>query len=96
MKLEQILFALSVRHEAAERPIELARFAFMQWLGTLEGAASFEAQARVARARIGAPDSLALAEFLRLLEAALDDPFAILPLAMPVPVRRGGRKRLRL
>lgn len=94
MKLEQVIFALTMRAEAQERPKELARYAFMEWLGRLDGNKSFAEQAMRARRRLNGLTQPALIEFRMLLDRAIDDPFEILPLSMPKPARRGGRKRI--
>ncbi|MEL6959256.1 MAG: hypothetical protein AAGL89_09935 [Pseudomonadota bacterium] len=91
MRLEQILFALEARADARARPDEMAGYAFMQFLGSLDGNRSFADQARAAKARLAVPQHPALICFAELLDRSLADPFEVLPLAMPPQRRRGGR-----
>lgn len=97
MNLHRTLHMLQTQTDSQERLAELGRMGFMQWLGSLEGRASFALQAEVA---LGAAEKFRLTDpavevFCGLIEEALAMPPRPLDLALPEKRRRGGARSRR-
>ena len=97
MILERTLHMLQTQTDSKERVAELARMGFMQWLGSLDGRASFPLQAEYALAaaeRFRRSDP-AVEVFCQLICEALQMPPKPLSLALPQKRRRGGARTRR-
>ena len=98
MNIERTLMQLQVMPETPERARELGQLGYMQWLGGLPGAKSYEAEARRAleMACPFAKTDMAVAAFCALVEQSLSAPLTPLYLALPKPRRRGGAQDRRM
>lgn len=87
MNLTNILLALSGQPDGGD-PARWARLGFLEWLGSAPPDAdpTYEAQEAVIRMNHFIANAPAVAHFRRLLTAAADP--------LPVPRRRGGRRRM--
>jgi len=98
MLIQKTLLQLQTRADTPERARELGRMGYMQWLGGLPGAASYEGEAikayLYARPFIGTDP--AVAAFCDLLRQSLQHPLKPLDLTLPKPRRRGGAGERRL
>jgi hypothetical protein len=97
MNLHRTLHMLQTQTDCQARVAELGRMGFMQWLGGLQGRASFARQAEIAllaayRFRSSDP---AVEVFCSLIEEALVMPPKPLDLALPEKRRRGGARSRR-
>jgi len=102
MGLDTVLEKLSREGVAPDRADDLAQLAFMEWMGALPAGSDFRATARAAlevaaeaeaEAGLAAP---AITAFRALVTQALNVMPAPVSLALPAPVRRGGRATRRL
>ena len=95
--LDEIVARLVAAPDAPGRAREIAHLAFMEWLGSLPGGASFPLAALQAfeRTRRVAPRSRAARLFRELLVEASIVPPRPLGLALPRPSRRGGPRTRR-
>lgn len=97
MILERTLHMLQTTTNTKARAEELGRMGFMQWLGGLQGSASFAEEASRAL-HAAAPfrrSDPAVACFCALVEEARSMPPRPLDLALPEKRRRGGARSRR-
>ena len=97
MSLALVLEKLRAAPTDPDRAEDLGRMAFIEWMETLPGEASFHASAMVAfdRSRRTARRVPAAAEFRALLVEAVRISPRPLDLTLPAPQRRGGHGRRR-
>ncbi|MCC1491504.1 hypothetical protein [Cognatishimia sp. F0-27] len=97
MQFDKTLNQMLVGFCSPRRAEEIGQLAYMQWLGALPGAASYEEEAVLAylsavNYRMTDPP---VAVFCRLIEASLRNPLKPLDLSLPTPRRRGGAAKRR-
>lgn len=97
MLVERTIRQLQVGRAPSRRARELAQLGYMQWLGSLPGAADYQAEAEKAyRFAIRfAEETPAIAEFCEILLCSVRQPLKPLDLALPKPRRRGGARQRR-
>lgn len=98
MLLEQTIFQLDIGYVPPEKAEEMGQLGYMQWLGALQGGASYQREAMRAyeMAQPFIRTSPAVAVFCRLLVASVASPIEPLPLRLPLRNRRGGAQARRL
>lgn len=97
MLLERTISQLNVGHVSADQAEKLGHLGYIQWLGALDGNASYpqEAMRAYSLAHPFIRISPAVAVFCRLLVQSTATPLAPLELRFPTPSRRGGARARR-
>lgn len=97
MLLERTITQLDIGHVPEHIALEMGHLGYVQWLGSLNGDASYlkEAVRAYELARPFMKTSPAIAVFCQLLVQSIASPLAPLELKLPVPARRGGAKARR-
>lgn len=90
--LEQTIHQLDAGNMPPELAQETGQLGYMQWLGSLNGAADYleEAQKALAKSASFSATSPAVRVFCDLLQKSIENPLSPLGLKMPARHRRGG------